>query len=243
MARITDRRKIKEGRGTGTGADYKPWIQARELGSIGTESVIQDWKHGRSIQCLSQGEARVYYILRWQDDVLDIQEQYPLELELTRGIARRLRLPHPHDQHTHMTTDFLVTYKNPDGTRYLKAYSIKPNKSHLTDYALKNFAIEQAYWGINGIHIEIIFSDNLNKILASNIQQCVQYYNIKTVQSKIDLLKHLIARKIIQPDMETNYLNFPLLAAQYLDNPNQTQILLDQYEKIFLKKTNERNSL
>ena len=125
----------------------------------------------------------------------------------------------------------IVTYKNPDGTRYLKAYSIKPNKSHLTDYALKNFAIEQAYWGINGIHIEIIFSDNLNKILASNIQQCVQYYNIKTVQSKIDLLKHLIARKIIQPDMETNYLNFPLLAAQYLDNPNQTQILLDQYEK------------
>lgn len=228
MRTIKDKRKIKEKRGTGTGADYKPWIQAREISSIGTESVIQDWKHGRSIQCLSQGEARAYYLLRWQDDVLDIREQFPLNLDMTNGIARKLGLPHPHNKHTRMTTDFLVTYKNPDGTQYLKAYSVKPNKSVFTDYTLKNYAIEQAYWGINGIHLEVIFSDNLNKILASNIQQCVNYYNAKTIRSKTDLIKHLIARKIIQPDMETKYLNFPALTAQYLNDPNLTQFLLDQ---------------
>lgn len=238
MRRITDKRKLREHRGTGTEADYKPWIQAREMSSIGTESVFNDWKHGRPIQCLSQGEARVYHILRWRDDVLDIREQFPLDLDYTVAIAKKLGLPHPHSRNTHMTTDFLVTYKKPNGTNFLKAYSVKPNIASFTNYALKNFKIEQTYWGTKGVHIEIIFSDDINKIFAYNIKQCVQYYNVKTIQSKIDLLKHLIARKIIQPDMETNYLNFPVLAAQYLDNPNQTQIILDQY-----KKTNERNSL
>ena len=97
MGRITTARKLKEGRGTGTGADYKPWIQAREIGSVGTESVFNDWKHGRPIQCLSQGEMKTYHALRWRDDVLDIREQFPLDLKLTLAIAHRLGLPHPHD--------------------------------------------------------------------------------------------------------------------------------------------------
>ena len=92
MRTITDKRKVKENRGTGTGADYKPWIQAREMSSIGTKSVIQDWKHGRSIQCLSQGEARAYYLLRWRDDVLDIREQFPLNLHMTNGIVLKFAI-------------------------------------------------------------------------------------------------------------------------------------------------------
>lgn len=227
MAKITDKRKIKENRGTGTGPDYKPWIQARELGSLGTESVFKDWKHGRPIQCLSLGEKYAYHILRWQDNVLDIREQFPLELDYTLAIARRLGLPHPHDRRTHMTTDFLVTYQNPDGSQFLKAYSVKPNLASFNNYALKNFAIEKAYWGLNGIHIEIILSNTLNKIYALNIHQCVQYYQLKSIHSKTDLIKHLIARKILQIDMESDYLNFPQIAEQYLKTPKQIQKILD----------------
>ena len=215
MRHITNKKKLKEKRGTGIGPNYKPWIQARELGSLGTESVLIDWKHGRQIQCLSQGEKYAYLILRWQDDVLDIREQFPLELDMTKTIACKMGLPHPHSLQNYMTTDFLVTYKNSDGTQYLKAYSVKPNKSHFNSYDLKNFAIEQAYWGINGIHLEIIFSDNINRIYVNNIMQCVPYYQIKAVHSKIDLIKHLIATKTITIDMETEYLNFTMLASQY----------------------------
>ena len=217
MSRITEKTKLREKRGTGQGADYKPWILAREMGSIGTESVFPDWKHGRQIQCLSQGEAKAYRILRWRDDVTDIREQFPLDLDLTLAIARRLGLPHPHNKQTHMTTDFLVTYDTPDG-KVLKAYSIKPNVNHMTDYALKNFAIEQAYWGVRGVHLEIIFSDDLNPTLAENIKRCVRYYSAKDIQTPEDAVKHMIARKMLVVDMETAIINYAEIAKTFIDS-------------------------
>ena len=87
----------------------------------------------------------------------------------------------------------------------------------MTNYTLKNFVIEQAYWGLNGVHVEIIYSDLINPIYVSNIRQCVSCYNIKNVQSKIDLIKHLIARKKLAIDMTQQYLDFPALAAKYID--------------------------
>lgn len=223
MSNISTARKLKEKRGTGTGADYKPWILAREIGSIGTEAVFNDWKHGRPIQCLSQGEKRVYTLLRWRDDVIDIQEQYPLELSLTLAIARKLKLPHPHDTTTYMTTDFLVTFQTQNGSRFQKAYNVKPNEKAINDYCLKNFAIEQDYWAIKGIRLEIIYSDQINKILASNIQQCVKYYKPSSIQTKTDFVKHLIAHKILSIDMESTYLDFPTLVDKYLGSPEQAQ--------------------
>ena len=202
MNRITVKTKLREKRGTGEGADYKPWILAREFGSEGTSCVFNDWKHGRQIQCLSQGEAKAYHLLRWRDDVIDIREQFPLDLRTTVTIAKKLGLPHPHDQHTVMTTDFLVTYRNPDGAKYLKAYNVKLNESYMTEYALKNFAIEQAYWGLQGIHLEIIYADSLNQTYISNIKQCVQYYNIADVHTPIDRVKYLVAHKQLDVDMK-----------------------------------------
>ena len=167
MSNISNKRKLKEGRGTGIGAKYKPWILAREFSSVGTEAVFCDWKHGRPIQCLSPGEHRAYTLLRWRDDVLDIREQYPLDLPLTLGIAQKLKIPHPHDTNTYMTTDFLVTYQMPNGSQILKAYNIKPNEQAMTDYCIKNFILEQTYWAIKGIHLEIIWQLPLQK-LAKN---------------------------------------------------------------------------
>lgn len=227
MRKITEKRKLKEKRGTGTGASYKPWIQAKEIGSIGTESVFNDWKHGRQIQCLSQGEKYAYHILRWQEDVLDIREQFPLELEHTLDIARKLGLPHPHNRNTHMTTDFLVDFQTLDGSQYQKAFSIKPNNSSFNKYNLKNFEIEYVYWGKLGIHLEIIPADNINRAYVSNIIQCVRYYDPKTIQNYTDLVKHLIARKILTVDMESCYLNFTEIAEKIFTSPAQIKKIIE----------------
>ena len=40
--------KIEEGRGKGSGASYKPWIQTREVSSCATCSNPKDWKTGRT---------------------------------------------------------------------------------------------------------------------------------------------------------------------------------------------------
>ena len=218
MSRITEKQKLKEERGTGFGKYYKPWILVRDLGSDGTSCVFRDWKHGRQIQCLSQGEAAAYRLLRWRDDVIDIREQFPLDLKLTTAIARRLGLPHPHNRHSRMTTDFLVTYMNPEKTYYLKAYTVKPNEASFTTYALKNHLIEQTYWGIKGVHLEVIYADYLDKIFAENIYQCVQYYDLSNVENNIDMVKYLIAQKRLTVDMKTDYLNFRQLAEEYVRN-------------------------
>ncbi len=91
---VSEERKIKEGRGKGRFADYKPWIRFGETGSIGTGCIQPDWKHGRGIQCLSQGELHAYALLRWEDDVEDILEQYPLmNLEATNEKRIGVKLP------------------------------------------------------------------------------------------------------------------------------------------------------
>ena len=86
---ISEEGRRLEGRGTGTGALYKPWIKCRELNSTGVATSFPDWKHGRMVELLSQAELWWYVVLRWDDDVIDIREQFPLDKERTDGIARR----------------------------------------------------------------------------------------------------------------------------------------------------------
>lgn len=222
MSRVTDKTRVREKRGTGVGMCYKPWLLAREIGSIGTESVFNDWKHHRPIQCLSQGEAKAYRLLRWRDDVIDIREQFPLDLKVTLPLARKMNLPHPHSTTAVMTTDFLVTFKKPNGILFNKAFNVKKNRTAFNDYALKNYAIEQAYWKSKGIQLEIIFTDDLNTIVADNIKRCVRYYNMSSVQTKTDFIKFLIARKFIKVDL-TRPLKFPMLANQYLSTAEDVQ--------------------
>lgn len=70
MRRMSQKGKERERRGTGAGANYKPWIQTGEFGSKGTVSNPIDWKTGRQVQLLSQGEVIAWYLLRWDDDII-----------------------------------------------------------------------------------------------------------------------------------------------------------------------------
>lgn len=225
MRNVSTKRKLKEGRGTGTGADYKPWILAREFGSIGTESVFNDWKHGRPIQCLSQAEKQAYVAMRWHDDVVDIREQYPLDINITRAIARKYDIPHPHDQYTYMTTDLVITHKYFDGSLFLQAYNVKPNEKVLTKHMIQNAFIEEIYWAIKGIYFKLFYSDLLDKCYVENICQCVPYYSPSSVHTKLDFVKHLVSRKILPVNMIVP-LNFPALADTYLGSPEQLQYYL-----------------
>jgi len=82
--------KRKAGKGRGTGADYESYISAAESHSEGTTAEFRDWKTGRIVTCLSQGERMFYHILRWNDDVIDIQEQKQLDNDLVDAVIRKL---------------------------------------------------------------------------------------------------------------------------------------------------------
>src|ERR687884_72384 len=109
------RRRSKEGRGVGTGADYIPYLLIHDVPSIGLASRVWGWKTRRVHHLLSRLELKFFYTLEWRPDVRDIREQFPLDLDETLAIADQLGLSHPRDRKTKdyvvMTTDFMITIK------------------------------------------------------------------------------------------------------------------------------------
>ena len=204
--RISQKTKQMRRMGTGEGASYLPYITTSEFNSLGTTSVIRDWKTGRGVHCLSQGEALWYYILRWDDDNVDIREQFPLENNITVQIARENGIKHPRDENYIMTTDFLVTKKNGS----LQAYSVKPNKN-IDERTLQILCIEKLYWDKQRVPFQLLFADEVNKTYASNIRLVTEYYSKESVFDEVSRLKHLIAIKKIPINMYECVLDVNLL--------------------------------
>lgn len=201
MARhITEAGRQAIGRGTGEGADYEPYIHPRDFNSRGVCATLKDWITGRSVITLSQGEMYYWHILRFNDFVADIQEQYPLDLSETTRICEELGLAHPRKGEESMTTDFLVTYT--DGHK--EAHSVKTSRKALeSKTTVKNLYIEQMYWELQGVEFKLVFKNELNTILAENIRMCAPYYDISNVHDKYDFVKHCLITKLLSVDLET----------------------------------------
>ena len=200
MRNVSEERKIKEKRGTGEGADYKPWILVSEARSIGTSTIAIDYKHGRQIHLLSRGEKYYYYLYRWRDDVVDIREQFPLDIEITQKIADKHRIMHPKskDGLVHMTTDLLVTYV--DGSQ--EALSIKSSREELNNPRVaEKLFIEKKYWLLKGVPYSICYTEDVNIEEVRNIIDVVRCYSNDKIHDDISLLRHLISNKLIEVDM------------------------------------------
>src|SRR5258708_9382854 len=114
------KRYLKEGRGTGEGASYIPWVQIYDLPSDGLSSIVPGWKtEGRDHHLLSNLELYLFYLSNWSRKVVDIREQFPLlsdpkksPLEETLAIAAERKIRHPQDNKTKhpiaLTTTFLL---------------------------------------------------------------------------------------------------------------------------------------
>ncbi len=222
--RVSEKTKQNQRRGKGEGASYKPYIKTREVPSTGTGRILKDKITGRQMHLLSQAEVYTYYLLRWDDSVVDIREQYPLELEDTLKIADHLGYKHPHDRKTSMTTDFLVTYREKDGTKTYKAYSVKASKEILqNDRTVEIQRIEMAYWNLKGIPFEIVFKEDMNRIKVGNIEAVMDYWDAKKIKTDIDMIKYLIAHKKMIVDMETAPLDFTDIARAYRETEKRKQ--------------------
>ena len=108
--------------------EYTPYIEAEEIKGLSVPCVVVDYKTGRQVELLSQGEKYVWYLLRYDDDVQKIYEQYALDLDITVELAERYGIKHPNNASTPMTTDFYVEKK--DG---FVAYSVKNSRLVLED--------------------------------------------------------------------------------------------------------------
>ncbi|MBN6206680.1 hypothetical protein JYK21_09445 [Ralstonia pickettii] len=69
---------IKKGRGTGSGADYQPWLNILDVSSLGRSTRFKGIKTGRQHEFLSGLERNYFYFTEFSNDVVEIREQFPL---------------------------------------------------------------------------------------------------------------------------------------------------------------------
>ena len=223
MKHVSQETKLRQKRGTGEGAKYIPWTFASEFNSMGTCSSFTDWKHHRPIQLLSIAELILYVKHRFEDETVDIREQFPiLDIAATEKIAEEQGAKHPQfaGKNVIMTTDLLIT--KADGT-YL-AISCKSDREELKKPSSRRMKeklrIEKTYWKSRKdkkVDWKLEFPTEEDKIVTRNIMNAVLYYEKNTVTDDVSLLKHLVATKKIKIDL-TKPVMWVMLAKEMREN-------------------------
>lgn len=190
--RIKNNEKLlNEGRGSGIGKEYLPWIKIQDVPSKGRVTRIKGITTGRQHELMSDMERDYFYFLDFADEIIDIREQYPLlPIEDTLAIALELGIKHPEDPQTHepivMTTDFLITI-NKDGKFIDVARTIKIKDDLLNKRVLEKFDIERQYWKRKEIDWAIITDEEIDKVVAHNISFVHGYKEIENIDSFLEI--------------------------------------------------------
>ena len=168
----TIKKRKKEGRCTGDGKDYIPWIKVQDIASLGVSLKTFSYETNRQHHLLSRLESQFYYIVEWSDRITDIKEQYVLDMDETIEIANELRIKHPKDPITKvlspMSTDFLLV-ENIDGKQKSIARTVKYVKDLRKKRVLEKFDIERIYWQRRNIDWGIVTENDINPVLVQNI--------------------------------------------------------------------------
>jgi hypothetical protein len=111
--------RIKSGHGSGSHADYKPWIGVRDLSSKGVSTRMWSPKTGRMMAFLSNIERDIFLVSEFREDFVDYQEQWPLDVALTEQAAEVLGYRHPtyigFKRSAVMTVDGVLTLRREGG--------------------------------------------------------------------------------------------------------------------------------
>lgn len=192
--RPSKKSKELQGRGTGVGAGYQPYINTPETDSKGTASNFVDWKTGRAVQLMSQVELAIYLQERWRDDVADIRERFPLDDDLIDDLVDEINsriqdgnyAPIKHFDHSkgHLTTDLLLTMA--DGS--MEAISVKYDKHHLSQRQIERQFVEKQYWERQGVPFHLLDKSDVIPILVQNIRLVTEYYDKDRVFDKISAI-------------------------------------------------------
>ncbi|MGF0004692.1 TnsA endonuclease N-terminal domain-containing protein [Bacillus altitudinis] len=173
---------IKEGRGSGAGSDYKPWLNIQDVSSLGRSTRLKGIKTGWQHEFLSDLERNYFYLTEYSNFIIDIREQFPLlPLEETIVIADELGIKHPVNPKTNepivMTTDFLLTVDKGEGIVEV-ARTVKMKDELFKNRVLEKFDIERVYWERRNIDWGIVTELQIPKVFARNISYIHDYYDI-----------------------------------------------------------------
>lgn len=161
-----------EGRGNGTLASYKPWIEVTDLSSKGRSRRAWSPKTNRTHHLLSDVEYELFLCLEWARNVVDIREQYPLDRDVTQEVARQLRIKHPCYPETHipmvMTVDFLAT-KVCNGEKIQVGFDAKTATEAEDERSLEKLEITRSVLKLVDITHHLVYDTDLPKRKVMNL--------------------------------------------------------------------------
>lgn len=136
-----------EGRGSGRGTDYQPWLRIQDLSSRGRSSRLPGQKTGRVHEVMSDLERAVLLEFDNMDEVVDIREQFPLQQSSTLRLAAQAGIRHPqvHGADIVMTTDFVVDVKIRKRS-FAVAVAVKYAADLNDRRTIEKLEIERRYW-------------------------------------------------------------------------------------------------
>jgi hypothetical protein len=200
---VTAVKMKSEGRGEGRGSLYKPGLRIQDVSSHGLSTRIQGWKTQREHHFLSKLELSYFFLLEWSPLVLDVREQYPLDLEETIAIAESLGIRHPTNPYTKhpavLTTDFLITISKAMDLEE-KARTVKPSNKLSSKRVMEKFEIERIYWKTRDVDWGIVTEKDINQVVASNVEWVHPYKNHKDLSPLKESMIHRI-RDVLLPQI------------------------------------------
>jgi hypothetical protein len=194
-------RRLKEGRGKGRLADYKPWLHIQDVPSLGLACRAKGWKTERVHHLLSILELLYFFVLEWSSNVVDIREQYALlPLEETLAIANSCGIRHPVDPKTRqpivMTTDFVVTVRH-GNTVIDQPRTVKYRDDLFSPRTLEKLEIERRYWEARGKKLKIVTECSIPRVLAQNVQWLHPYRRFQDFTDLPDLILSLVGSIVV----------------------------------------------
>ncbi|CAG2158329.1 Transposon Tn7 transposition protein TnsA [Cupriavidus yeoncheonensis] len=166
----TFERLLKEGRGRGSGASYKPWREIHEYSSRGRKQITSCALTGfRAHHLFTDLEWYAFLDAWWDCTVTDIREQVPLlPLADTLGIATLLKIEHPFNRKVKFpipqVLDLLITT-----TSGLKAWSVMTDSTWEAPRVQEKHELAKRYWADRNIPLERILGSALPKQRAENL--------------------------------------------------------------------------
>ena len=177
------RRFIAQGRGSGTGDSYVPWLKITDLPSKGRSHRIFSPKTGRIHHLLSDGEWKTFLKFEFDSNVLEILEGFPLDRFQTYRVACDLGLRHPitlSGTPYVMTIDFLVR-QLVDGRIAYIAYSFKYYPKTLPPRQWELFRIAEECLRRRGIPLLLIDETSFNEHFTRNFDSVRACYDLSNL--------------------------------------------------------------
>ena len=166
---LQNQKWLREGRGSGHGSDYKPWLTVRDLSSQGRSHRVFGHKSQRTHHLLSDLELAVFLLLEWSRSTVDIREQFPLRLEDTKALALESGIDHPSVRGVLqvMSSDFLVNTTDASQPKF--ALQAKYAEALSDARTIEKLELERRYWLQKGVPWWLITEKDIPSVVTQNI--------------------------------------------------------------------------